>query len=97
AGWTDGSNAWRPSVYGLSSPKPSHADDSTKPYCTVSALSHRQGGRHSQSSIATLTRHTASLPSSSTEFRALQSPFRAPLFHPFSFITDLSRREIAGS
>jgi len=65
AGWTDGSNAWRASVYSFSSPKLSPADDSTKPYSSVSALSHRSRG--TQSSAPTPTCHTASLPSSSTD------------------------------
>jgi hypothetical protein len=67
AGWTDGSNAWRASVYSFGSPKLSPADDSTKPYSSVSALSHRSRGTHSQSSAPTPTYHTASLPSSSTD------------------------------
>ncbi|EDR13693.1 uncharacterized protein LACBIDRAFT_292504 [Laccaria bicolor S238N-H82] len=70
AGWTDGSNAWRASVYSFSSQKLSRADDSTKPYSTVPALSHRSRGTHSQFSAPTPTNHTASLPSSSTDMLA---------------------------
>lgn len=68
-GWTDGSNAWRSSIYSFASPRQSPNED-VKAYKGFTASSHRSRGVHSTvgSSSASASRaSTSSLPTDTTE------------------------------
>ncbi|KAM6494233.1 hypothetical protein JOM56_010594 [Amanita muscaria] len=73
-GWTDGTNAWRSSVYSFSSPKktcdPLNPEESTRAYRSFAASSHRSQGVYStvgQSEVTPRNSSAASLPTASSE------------------------------